>query len=48
MRTQWDEIWRFETARFAVVAEVTPCEDDPADSFGFPEDVAMVVAEHDG
>lgn len=32
MREQWEECWRFETANLAVVFEVTPCEDDPADS----------------
>ena len=27
----WEEVWRFDTARFAVVAEVTDCEDSPSD-----------------
>jgi len=39
MRTHWEECWRFETARFAVVFEVTPCQDDPADSFEDDESV---------
>lgn len=45
MSRHYEEIWRFETARFAIVAEVTPCEDDPADSFQFAEDIAMVREE---
>jgi len=42
MRQQWSEVWRFKTARFAIVAEVTDCEDDPADSFEFPQDIEAV------
>ena len=42
MRQEWVEVWRFETARLAVVAEITDCLDDPADSFQFPEDIESV------
>lgn len=42
MRKQWYEVWSFQTANLRVVAEVTPCEDDPADHFGFPEDIEAV------
>ena len=37
-----DDVWSFETAQFRVVLEVEPCEDDPADSFEFPEDIEAV------
>ena len=37
-----DDVWSFETARFRVVLEVEPCEEDPADSFQFEEDVEAV------
>jgi hypothetical protein len=42
MRTQWESVWEFNTARFRIVAEVTPCEDDPADSFDFDSDIEAV------
>lgn len=42
MTTHWEEIWRFNTARFSVLCEVTPCQDDPADTFGFDEDIEAV------
>lgn len=42
MRATWDEVWRFETVRFAIVAEVTDCLDDPADHFQFPDDIESV------
>lgn len=41
-RTQWEEVWRFETANLSVVLEVTPCTDDPAESFEFPEDIEAI------
>lgn len=37
----WDELWRFETARFAVVLEVQECRDDPSDQLD-DEGVAMI------
>jgi len=37
-----EEVWRFETARFRVVARVEPEDMDPADSFEFEEDIAAV------
>ena len=37
-----EEVWRFETARFAVVARVEPEDMDRADSFEFPEDIEAV------
>ena len=40
--THWEECWRFNTANFAVVLELAPCEDDPADSFQFDEDIEAV------
>lgn len=42
MRTSWDEIWRFETPRFLVIAEATDCPDDPADSFERSDDIEAV------
>lgn len=39
---QTETIWEFSTARLRVAFEVSPCEDDPADSFQFDEDVAAV------
>lgn len=39
---EWTEIWAFKTHNLRVVAEVSDCEDDPADSFSFPEDIEMV------
>lgn len=40
--SHWEEIWQFNTARFRIVAEVTDCEDDPADSFSMQKDIDMV------
>ena len=37
-----DVLWSFETANFGVRLQVRPCEDDPADSFSFEEDVEAV------
>ena len=31
--TQWDEVWRYETPRFLILAEVTPEEEHPGDLF---------------
>jgi hypothetical protein len=42
MREQGLELWRFETARFAVVCEALPEDMDPADSFDFEEDIQAV------
>lgn len=38
----WDEVWRFETPRFAVIAEVTDCDTDPAGQFSDQRDVDMI------
>jgi hypothetical protein len=35
-------IWAFETKRFRVEFQALPEDMDPADSFEFPEDIAMV------
>lgn len=35
-------VWSFETARFLITFEAEPCEDDPADSFEFAEDIEAV------
>ena len=42
MSRHWEECWRFETANLAIVFEVTDCDDDPADSFEFDDDIAAV------
>ncbi len=42
MRTEWEAIWRFDTRRFTITCEVTPCQDDPADTFGFEDDIEAV------
>ena len=39
---QTETIWEFNTANLRVAFEVSPCEDDPADSFQFDEDIAAV------
>ena len=38
----WEEMWRFSTPNYTVAAEVAPCEDDPADSFEFDDDIQAV------
>lgn len=38
----YEEIWRFDTARYTVALEVAPEDMDPADSFEFPEDIEAV------
>lgn len=38
----YDTVWSFETAQFRVTLDVTPCQDDPADSFQFQEDIDAV------
>jgi hypothetical protein len=35
----YETVWQFETANFKIALEVTDCQDDPADSFEFPEDI---------
>lgn len=35
-------LWQFETAKFGVRLQARPCEDDPADSFSFAEDIEAV------
>jgi len=42
MQTQWTQIWEFNTAHFRVIAEVTDCIDDPANSFEMQADIDMV------
>lgn len=39
---EWETIWRFDTRRFTVLCEVTPCQDNPSDVFGFDSDVEAV------
>lgn len=40
----WSEVWSFRTAHFTILAEVTECQDDPADSFDDAETVAEIRA----
>lgn len=40
--THWETLWHFSTARFVVSLQVTPCCDDPADSFVNEEDIASI------
>lgn len=43
MRTQWDEIWRFDTARFSIVGSIAP-DDQPWDGEGpAPEGSAFLA-----
>jgi hypothetical protein len=37
----WETVWEFKTARFAVTLAVTDETDDPADSFECDEDIAF-------
>lgn len=39
---RWERVWEFNTARFTIVGEVTPCDTDPRDHFEFPEDIEAV------
>lgn len=41
------EIYRFETARFAIVMTAEPEDSDPADSFEFPEDIEFARSGND-
>ena len=38
----WEKCWEFRTRNFLVTLDVAPEEQDPADSFEFPEDIAAV------
>jgi len=42
MSQHWENYWRFTTARFEVLFDVASCEDDPADSFQFQDDIDAV------
>lgn len=42
MRTHWKTCWQFNTQNLNVLFQVTPCRDDPANSFEFPEDIDAV------
>lgn len=42
MSQHWENHWRFATKQFEVLFDVAPCEDDPADSFEFEEDIDAV------
>lgn len=40
--SRWENIWRFDTARYRVDLDVTPCEEDPRDNFEFEEDIEAI------
>jgi hypothetical protein len=41
MGAQWETVWEFRTARFAVTCAVAPEDDDPAGQFDAADDVAF-------
>lgn len=42
MSQHWENYWRFATKQFEVLFDVASCEDDPADSFEFEDDIDAV------
>ena len=39
---RFETVWEFNTARFSVILAIAPEDMDPADSFQFEEDIAVV------
>ena len=42
MRTHWETVWEFSTARYRVALEIAPEDSDPADSFDDAEAIAEI------
>jgi hypothetical protein len=40
--TRWETCWEFHTRNLNVTFQVTPCEENPADHFEFPDDIEAV------